>query len=285
MLLCCSLSSEICVKNCTDIVRHVFSFPIIILLANDFMISLFRGLLFQTYFLILTFIMGIGGLFLRLFRLKKAGLRYAQAWSSAVLWGFKIFCGVKLEISGLENIPKTAALIAPQHQSFFDGFIWMILLKNPAYIIKKELVSIPLVGPMLVLSGMLPIDRSAGAKSIRLLQKTVQDSWEKERQVIIFPQGTRTDPGEKIPPQKGIIALSRIAETQQIPLIPVAINSGLFWPKSGISKHKGVLKIVIGKSLSFEEMSQKALPDILEKSWENLEVKSGITNTYSPLCR
>lgn len=246
------------------------------------MFSLCRGLLFQLYFLILTFFMGIGGIFLRILRLRKSGLRYAQAWSSAVLWGFKICCGVRLEISGLEHIPQTSALIAPQHQSYFDGFIWMILLKNPAYIIKKELVSIPLVGPMLVLSGMLPIDRSAGAKSLRLLQKTVKDAWNENRQVIIFPQGTRADPGENIPPQKGVISLARIAASEEIPLIPVAINSGLFWPKSGISKHKGKLKIAIGAPLSQEEIKQKDLPDILENHWRNLEKESGILAKYFP---
>ncbi|QCE34227.1 1-acyl-sn-glycerol-3-phosphate acyltransferase [Acetobacteraceae bacterium] len=245
------------------------------------MISFLRGILFQIYFVPLTIIMGIGGIFLRILRLHILGLRYAQAWSAATLWGFRLCCGVRFEISGMENIPTTAALIAPQHQSFFDGFIWMILLKNPAYVIKKELVSIPLVGPMLVLSGMLPIDRSAGAKSLRLMQKTVQEAWKNQREVIIFPQGTRTAPGEKVTPQKGILALSRIAAEENIPLIPVAINSGLFWPKSGLSKHKGTLKIAIGLPLDKEEMLSRQLPQILEEKWEYLEKKSLISQCYT----
>ncbi|MFT9095717.1 MAG: 1-acyl-sn-glycerol-3-phosphate acyltransferase, partial [Gluconobacter cerinus] len=100
--------------------------------------SILRGLLFNLYFLILTVIMGLGAIPIRLMKRQDLALSYAKLWSRAVLFGFAQLCSVKIEVHGRDNIPSGPSLIASQHQSFFDGFIWMNLVPLPNYIIKAE---------------------------------------------------------------------------------------------------------------------------------------------------
>ncbi|QDH16395.1 lysophospholipid acyltransferase family protein [Swingsia samuiensis] len=230
------------------------------------MTSLFRGLCFNLYLLILTLTMGLGALPIRLLKNKRWALSYAKLWSKAVLYGFQRICSVQIEVLGQENIPKGPVIIASQHQSFFDGFVWMNLVPLPAYIIKKELTKIPLVGPMLILSGMIPVERSAGSKALRDMIKTTTEAHAQNRQIIIFPEGTRTLPGERHPVQPGIIALAR---QSNVPIIPVATNSGIFWERNPWRKHSGILKVVIGSPLS-STTSRQGFINNLEKNWETL---------------
>ncbi|WP_040509087.1 lysophospholipid acyltransferase family protein [Gluconobacter morbifer] len=228
--------------------------------------SILRGLLFNLYLLLLTLIMGIGALPIRLMKRRALALRYAKLWSRAVLAGFEHLCGVRIRISGTENLPPGPCLIASQHQSFFDGFVWMNLVPLPAYIIKTELTKIPLVGPMLLLSGMIPVERSAGSKALRNMMKATQDAHAAGRQIIIFPEGTRTLPGERQSIQPGIIALARQAG---VPVVPVATNSGLFWDRSPWRKHPGTLDVVIGTPLPAVK-GREGFTKALDKAWDDL---------------
>ncbi|UYH51565.1 1-acyl-sn-glycerol-3-phosphate acyltransferase [Candidatus Kirkpatrickella diaphorinae] len=233
-----------------------------------------RSIFFQLYFFILTIIMGLGALPLRLLKRQDCALTYARLWSRLTLLGLSKICGIEIVIIGRENIPNTPCLIASQHQSFFDGFVWMNLVERPAYIIKKELTRIPLVGPMLILSGMIPVERSAGSKALRCLIRDTQDRFDDRRQVIIFPQGTRVKPGERVPLQPGIMALAKQANA---PVVPVATNSGLFWPRKGWTKFPGTLKIVIGPALAMDS-SRGNLIATIDASWQALEKSGGLYN-------
>ncbi|MGY8605041.1 lysophospholipid acyltransferase family protein [Gluconobacter cerinus] len=228
--------------------------------------SILRGLLFNLYFLILTVIMGLGAIPIRLMKRQDLALSYAKLWSRAVLFGFAQLCSVKIEVHGRDNIPSGPSLIASQHQSFFDGFVWMNLAPLPTYIIKAELTKIPLVGPMLVLSGMIPVERSAGSKALRTMMKDSARAHASDRQIIIFPEGTRTLPGERHPIQPGIIALARQAN---VPVVPVATNSGLFWDRSPWRKKPGVLKVVIGAPLPSTE-GRNGFTTALNEAWDEL---------------
>ncbi len=228
--------------------------------------SLVRGSLFNLYLLILTLVMGVFAFPIRLLNRRDAALGYAKLWSSAVLWGLERLCGIRIVISGQENLPDGPALIASQHQSFFDGFVWMNTVPLPAYVIKKELTSIPLVGPMLILSGMIPVDRSGGSQALRGMMDAVAKAQGAGRQIIIFPQGTRTRPGERVPLQNGVIALARQATA---PIIPVVTNSGLFWPHSHWRKYPGTLKVVIGQPLAADTKGRALIPAI-DAAWQTL---------------
>lgn len=230
------------------------------------MMSLVRGTLFNLYLLILTLVMGVFAFPIRLLNRRDAALAYAKLWSRAVLWGLERLCSIRIVISGQENLPDGPALIASQHQSFFDGFVWMNAVSLPAYVIKKELTAIPLVGPMLILSGMIPVDRSGGSQALRGMMDAVARAQGAGRQIIIFPQGTRTKPGQKVPLQNGIIALARQATC---PIIPVVTNSGLFWPHSPWRKYPGTLKVAIGSPLTASLKGRELIPAI-DRAWETL---------------
>ncbi|MXV44754.1 1-acyl-sn-glycerol-3-phosphate acyltransferase [Saccharibacter sp. 17.LH.SD] len=227
--------------------------------------SLIRGTLFNIYLIILTLIMGIIAFPIRLMKKHDLALRYAQLWSHAVLWGLQHLCSIRITITGKENIPAGPVLIASQHQSFFDGFVWMNTVPLPAYVIKQELTKIPLVGPMLLLSGMIPINRQGGSQALRKMMDTVAHAQTMGRQIILFPEGTRVRPGERVPLQNGIIALTRQAKA---PIIPVATNSGLFWPRSPWRKYPGSLIVAIGNPLP--PMKGRDLIPALEKAWDDL---------------
>ncbi|GBD56915.1 1-acyl-sn-glycerol-3-phosphate acyltransferase [Gluconobacter wancherniae NBRC 103581] len=230
------------------------------------MMSIFRGLLFNAYLLLLTIVMGIGALPIRLSGRRNLALRYAKLWSKAVLAGLGKICGIRINVVGRENLPIGPVLIASQHQSFCDGFIWMNLLPRPAYVIKRELTKIPFVGPMLILSGMISVERSDGAKALRGMMKATADAYEDGRGIIIFPEGTRTLPGERHPIQPGIVGIARQAS---VPVIPVVTDSGLFWERSQWRKNPGTLNVVIGKPLPATKDRKEFIP-ALEKSWDEL---------------
>lgn len=217
--------------------------------------------------------MGLCALPIRALNRPTAALRYAQLWSKAVLFGFSKICSVKIEVIGREHLAKDrSCLIASQHQSFFDGFIWMVLLSEPSYILKKELLGIPLVGPMLSLSGMTPVDRKGGLQALRNLQDAVRKYWEGVRQIILFPQGTRTRIGQEVPLQKGIIPLTQMALEDGFDVLPAVTNSGLFWPHSHWKKFSGTLYVVIGAPIAQDrgKTGTKILAAI-ESDWKALD--------------
>lgn len=226
-----------------------------------------RGLAFNLYLLWLTLFMGLGALPIRLLRREELALRYAQLWSRAVLRGLCVICNIRIVVHGAEHLQHEGPLlIASQHQSFFDGFIWMTLTPRPAYIIKQELTRIPLVGPMLRLSGMIPVERSAGTSAMRSMLKAVNTAHEQNRQVIIFPEGTRTALGERHPIQPGIVALARQSTA---PILPVATDSGRCWPKNPWHKEAGTITVALGSTLP-ATANRKAFIQSLEHAWDDL---------------
>nr|WP_294916378.1 lysophospholipid acyltransferase family protein [uncultured Neokomagataea sp.] len=237
------------------------------------MYTFLRGLAFNLYLLWLTLVMGIGAVPIRLLRRDDLALCYAKLWSRAVLRGLSVICNIRIVIHGAEHLEHQGPLlIASQHQSFFDGFIWMTLTTKPAYIIKNELTKIPLVGPMLRLSGMIPVERSAGTSAMRSMLKAVNTAHHNNRQVIIFPEGTRTDLGERHPIQPGIVALARQSTA---PIIPVATDSGRCWPKNPWYKTSGTLTVAIGPALE-ATTDRKAFVGSLENAWDELCAKHNL---------
>lgn len=164
-------------------------------------------------------------------------------WAGSVVWGLRVICGVRLRVTGREHLPTGgAALIAAKHQSAFDTIVWLWLLPDAAYIVKRELLRVPVWGWLMWGSGQIAVDRLAGASAMRHLLRKGQAAAAEGRQLVIFPEGTRVAPGEHRPFQPGIAAL---AAATGLPVIPVATDSGLRWGRRAFHKRPGILNIAV----------------------------------------
>ncbi|WP_026440324.1 lysophospholipid acyltransferase family protein [Acidocella facilis] len=169
-------------------------------------------------------------------------LRTAQLWTRISLWALRSFCGVSLEVRGLENLPAEGCVIAAQHQSALDILLWISLLPAPAFVFKKELKRIPLFGALLEPSGMISVDRSGGRKALRDMVERAHQAVAAGRQVVIFPEGTRVAPGVRGELRHGIAAM---AQGLSAPLLPATTDSGLRWGRKSFQKSPGQVHITI----------------------------------------
>lgn len=166
----------------------------------------------------------------------------ARLWARAVIALLRVIVGARLEVRGMEHIPPGPVVIAAKHQSAFDTIVWLTLLPNTAYVMKKELLWIPLYGWHARKMGMIPVDRAGGGPALRAMLRGAQASLEEGRQVVIFPEGTRTAPGERGTYQPGIVAIAGLGVA---PVIPAATDSGRVWGRRAVLKRPGVIRISI----------------------------------------
>ena len=168
--------------------------------------------------------------------------QWAQGVNFFMLWS----AGIKVEIRGLEHRPKGGvsgggAIVAAKHQSAWDTLIWHVIVDDPAMILKKELLAIPVYGWMCRKTRMIAVDRKAGTKALRAMLTDAKAAAALGRPIVIFPQGTRTAPGatsDEVPYQPGVSALYRGLD---VPVVPVALNSGLFWPRRQFLRNPGTI--------------------------------------------
>lgn len=167
-------------------------------------------------------------------------LRVAKFWAGSNLWWHRVIVGIKEDIRGAEHIPQGAAIVAAKHQSVWETMRVFTLLPKPAYILKRELMWIPLFGWYLARSGMIPVDRGKRSAALRSMTDYARKAVADERQIIIFPEGTRMAPGA--PPQYkyGVVHLY---EKLGIPVAPVALNAGLYWPRRSLAHRKGTITL------------------------------------------
>ena len=160
------------------------------------------------------------------------------------IWGIfillKYICKVTHEIQGKENIPSKAVLVASKHQSAFETFALFYYLPKTTFIHKKQLYFIPIFGQYLKKINMISIDRAGGASAMRKMLKETREKVEKGFFVIIFPEGTRKRPGEKPDYKSGFVGIYNKMNTQ---ILPVALNSGKYWPKYSFIKKPGHITI------------------------------------------
>lgn len=224
-----------------------------------------RSLAFNLYFFMLTATLGLFlGIPLRLFAPHRV-IDLARLWARLALAGLRLICGIRFEVIGREHLPADGPmLIASQHQSAFDTMVWLVLMPRPSYVAKQELARIPLFGPLLHAGGQIVVDRSAGAAALRGMVQQAAAAAAAGRQVVVFPEGTRTAPGEKVRLHPGIAALS--SETK-LPLIPVATDSGRLWGRRAFWKRPGTIHLVVAPPLP-ADLSRRALLTQLSAAWE-----------------
>lgn len=171
---------------------------------------------------------------------------YAKLWTWLICAALPI-CGIKLVIEGREHLPASGRmLIASQHQSAFDTLIWFLLLADCRYVVKIELLHIPLFGWLARRAGQLGVDRAAGAAAMRKLLRDATLAWQQGAQVVIFPEGTRSEAGQVAHLHPGVAALGT---RSGLPVIPVTTDSGWFWRKGPFGKRPGTIHLRIHPAL------------------------------------
>ena len=221
-----------------------------------------RSAIFNVWFVGATTALGLFGVAVRLVAPGRA-LWLAQLWAKTLLSGARVICGIRTEVIGRENLPEGPVLIASQHQSAFDTLIWLLLVPKVSYVYKAELSRVPLVGPLLRLSGQIMLDRRAGFAAVKALLRGAERAVGQGRQIVIFPEGTRVEVGVDVPLRPGVAAL---AARTSLAVIPVSTDSGRLWGRQAFLKRPGVVHIVIGPALP-PRQGQAALMASLRQAW------------------
>ena len=184
-------------------------------------------------------------------------------WLAQVAWIERNIGGIRYRVIGSENIPNGACIIAAKHQSAWETFKLHHLFNDPAIVLKKELLNIPIWGWYLRRSGMIPIDRAGKSGALSGMMQAAHAATEAGRKIVIFPQGTRIAPDEQRPYKTGVAALY---QELNIPVVPMALNSGVFWPKHSFLKKPGTITIeflpAIAPGMARDAMMERLRTDL-----------------------
>jgi len=168
--------------------------------------------------------------------------RWAQLWALTNLWLLRVICGIKADFRGLEKIPRTGCVVASKHQSVWETFALLTVVEDPTFILKRELTWIPLFGWCLWKAEMIPVNRGARGPALAAMTERAKLEVQRGRQIVIFPEGTRRPPGAEPMYKFGVTHL--YAETG-VPCVPVALNSGLFWPRRSFRRFPGTVVVQV----------------------------------------
>ncbi len=196
-----------------------------------------RSLVFQILFfatMVVLMLVWLPGLFMR----RQVSQELGRTWGRISLWLLDKICGTKVDFRGLDNIPEGAVIVAAKHQSIWETFVLPIRFPDFSYILKHELIYLPFFGWYLLAAGQIAIDRSKGGKLLPQLVAKAKEIFAQGRQLFIFPEGTRRPAGAPPAYKFGIAHL--YAETN-VPVLPVATNSGLFWPRRSFLIRPGTI--------------------------------------------
>jgi 1-acyl-sn-glycerol-3-phosphate acyltransferase len=172
--------------------------------------------------------------------------QYLACWAPTALWLLRTLCGVRYRVVGAEHIPTTPCVVLCRHESAWETIALQQILPAQTWVLKQELLRIPLFGAGLTGMDAIAIDRNAGKRALKEVIEQGKDRLQRGLWVIIFPEGTRMPPGEM-----GTFAVggAMLAHKAGVPALPVAHNAGSFWPKNGLAKRAGTITVVIGPAI------------------------------------
>ncbi|OQP85234.1 1-acyl-sn-glycerol-3-phosphate acyltransferase [Rhizobium rhizosphaerae] len=160
-----------------------------------------------------------------------------KTWARTNHWLMRVVAGTDFTVEGLENLPADGIyILAPKHQSFWDVYALLPALPDPFFILKKELMRIPLFGWYVAKQRMVPVDRSARGRAMAAVLERAKAEMATGRQLIIYPEGTRRPPGA---PPEYKFGVARLYRDLGVPVVPVAMHPGLFWPRKSLMRHPG----------------------------------------------
>ncbi len=198
---------------------------------------------------------------------RKVTLELGRKWGRTSLWLLAKICDLKVEYRGLENIPAGPLIVACKHQSVWETMVLPIKFDDYSYILKKELIFVPLLGWYFLAAEQIAIDRSKGARILRQISTKVKLLFAQGRQLFIFPEGTRRPAGAPAAYKRGIVHLYCDTGAH---VMPVALNSGVFWPRRSFIIRPGTVVInflpVIAPGLGAQEFFDKLKNSIEEAS-------------------
>ena len=214
---------------------------------------------------------------------RKKAYVIAKNWAKSNHWLFDKIVGASFEIEGLENIPQSSYIFAPKHQSFWDAYALLPWLDDPLYILKRELTWIPLFGWYLKKQRMVPVNRNARGKVMAAVMERTKAEMSAGRQLIIYPEGTRRPPGA-VPEYK--YGIARLYRDLAVPVVPVVMHPGLFWPRRKFIRYPGHFKVRILPPIA-PGMDPDAflahLIDVMETASDRLLIETVEANPHLPL--
>ena len=163
-------------------------------------------------------------------------------WVATNSWLLRVLVGTKAEFRGLENIPPGPLLIAAKHQSAWETFALLPLFSDPAFILKQELMRIPVFGWFAAKARMIPVDRKGGSGALKAMTRRAKADMAEGRQILIFPEGTRRAAGA---PPDYKFGVAHLYSSLGVPCLPVALNSGLYWPRRALLRRPGTILVEV----------------------------------------
>lgn len=180
---------------------------------------------------------------------EKGANKIGRLWARLLLWSLKNIIGLDYQVKGRENIPDTPSIICAKHQSGWETLALQEIFPLQVYVAKKELFRLPFFGWGLKIAKTIGIDRKAGAKATQQLLKQGLARKNEGFWITIFPEGTRIPPGER---GKYKLGAAKMAKMFEMDIIPVALNSGEYWPRNAFLKHSGTIQVSIGQPISHQ---------------------------------
>lgn len=194
----------------------------------------------------------------------------ARAWAQSSLWLLRVVAGTRVSWRGLDRIPPGGLLVAAKHQSLWETFALLTIFDDPAFVLKRELMWIPLFGWYAWKAQSVPVNRKGRSAALAELAVKTEEALAGGRQVILFPEGTRRTPGAEPAYKFGVVHLY---ERLKRPVLPIALNSGLYWPRRKFLRRPGTIVVEVlepippGKS---KEVFQAELMRVIEEASNRL---------------
>jgi 1-acyl-sn-glycerol-3-phosphate acyltransferase len=204
-------------------------------------VLILRSLAFAVCFYLNTTVFVVVGAPL-LFAPRRWAMAALRLHARSSLWLLRVICGTGIEVRGLEKLPPPPFLVAAKHQSAWDTFALLPLFTDPALVMKAELGTIPVYGWFAHKFEHILIERTRAAAALKKMLTDARDRVADNREIVIFPEGTRSVPGAPPDYKPGLVALY---EALQLPCVPLALNSGLFWPRRQFWRYPGTIVVEI----------------------------------------
>ncbi len=198
-----------------------------------------RSVLFNTLFYLSLIVQMVVGMPVYFPIPRRTAWYLPKFWARSSLWLLDKVAGTKSVIEGRENLPAGSFILAPKHQSFWDVIAFLPEVRDPVFILKRELTWIPFFGWYILKMRMIPVDRARKGRSLRAVAIRAREEMRHDRQLAIYPEGTRRSPGDEPLYKWGI---AELYDQLQLPVVPVAHAAGLFWPRRKFLRFPGTIR-------------------------------------------
>ncbi len=237
---------------------------------------LLRSVMFNLFFFVSTFLLSVPAAIVSLVAPQQI-MGWARFWAKLQIGAARMICGIHVQVTGWENLPPPPVVIASRHESTYDVLFWIAMLPAACFVVKRELVRIPLFGQCIRAAGMISVDREAGGAAMRALLRGGDSAKAEGRHIVIFPEGTRVDSNRRLPLRPGVAAL---ASRTGLKVIPVLTDSGRYWGRLAFRKLPGTIRIAVQPPLAVQT-GRKAVLEALRVALEpeNLADSQSVTPT------